>query len=103
MRVYPKKRLGQHFLRDNNTAFRIVEAFCSLLPLHQISLVIEVGPGTGALTGHLLKNIKYPFCAVEVDEEAASFLAASFPLLKEHLIREDFLKISLAGLSRAWV
>ncbi len=51
MEVRAKKSLGQHFLTDLAIARRIVEAL-------EGSPVLEVGPGTGVLTGYLLT--RYP-------------------------------------------
>ena len=49
-KVKPKKYLGQHFLNDENIARKIVES------LSQVNInLLEIGPGTGALTKFLLK------------------------------------------------
>ena len=58
----PKKRFGQHFLSDPNTA-RIVAAGIS-----EEDVVLEVGPGRGALTAVLAERARLVH-AVEVDEE----------------------------------
>ena len=42
----PRKRFGQHFLHDRNVVGRIVAA----LALGANDRVVEIGPGTGALT-----------------------------------------------------
>ena len=47
--VQPKKSLGQNFLTDPNTARKIVAA----LQASEGGAVVEIGPGTGALTEHL--------------------------------------------------
>src|SRR5437867_4209643 len=65
-----KKSLGQHFLKDENICRRIVTeltkcAFTNLL---------EVGPGGGALTKHLIQLPNIHFKAVELDEEKVVFL-----------------------------
>ena len=46
MTVRPKKSLGQHFLKDENIARKIVNS----LQYDQVKSVLEVGPGTGVLT-----------------------------------------------------
>lgn len=57
----PKKRFGQHFLSDPNTA-RIVASGVS-----GEDVVLEVGPGRGALTAVLAERARLVH-AVEVDE-----------------------------------
>ena len=51
--VRPKKHLGQHFLKDQTIALRIVEA---LQLSSERNTVIEIGPGTGVLTQFLQKK-----------------------------------------------
>jgi len=59
---FPKKRLGQHFLKDPNTA-RIVA-----YGVTENDVVLEVGPGRGALTTILAEEAKLVH-AVELDPE----------------------------------
>jgi 16S rRNA (adenine1518-N6/adenine1519-N6)-dimethyltransferase len=74
--ITPKKRLGQNFLSDPNTARKIVAA----LRVPEGAAVVEIGPGTGALTGALLA--RYPdLVAVEVDELAVAYLRQKHPAL----------------------
>ena len=51
-RVYPKKNLGQHFLKDKETARRIAGSLTGV----GYESVLEIGPGTGILTSFLLKR-----------------------------------------------
>ncbi len=51
MGVMPSKKLGQNFLVDENVAKWIVDQ----LELKSGDTVVEVGPGTGALTEHVVK------------------------------------------------
>jgi 16S rRNA (adenine1518-N6/adenine1519-N6)-dimethyltransferase len=89
-RVTPKKNLGQHFLRDKGIAARIA----STLSGKGYESVIEIGPGTGILTGFLLER-KFPdFRVIEIDNESVHFLRENFPALKE-IIRGDFLKMDI--------
>ncbi len=53
MTVKPKKHLGQHFLKDESICFDIAN---SLTNHGDYKEVIEVGPGTGALTKFLIEN-----------------------------------------------
>lgn len=89
--VRPKKSLGQHFLKDENIARKIVDAI-SGLPQKK---VLEIGPGTGVLTSILIKNDDIDFYAIEVDSEAYEFLSATYPSLGDKLIFQNFLKLNL--------
>ena len=91
--VRPKKYLGQHFLKDQNIARKIVEA----LPVDTAN-VIEVGPGMGVLTSFLKEKIKSLFL-IEIDRESIAYLRAHYPQLGEKIIEGDFLKLKLNSLS----
>lgn len=65
-----KKRLGQHFLTDPNLLARIADAVGAT----ESDTVIEIGPGRGALTKHLLKRAGRVI-AIELDRELAPMLA----------------------------
>lgn len=84
-----KKSLGQHFLKDESVVKKIVAA----LMQHPFENLLEVGPGGGALTKHLVKIPNINFKAVELDEEKVNFLLKEFPSLKDHLIHQSFLDI----------
>ncbi len=58
-----KKSLGQNFLIDDNIKKKIVES----ANIEEDSLIIEVGPGNGALT-KMLVNFNVPVIAFEIDE-----------------------------------
>jgi 16S rRNA (adenine1518-N6/adenine1519-N6)-dimethyltransferase len=74
--ITPRKRLGQHFLRDPNTVRNIISA----LGAPSGAPVVEIGPGMGALTGLLLDS--YPdLIALEVDPRAVAVLQAQYPSL----------------------
>jgi len=84
-----KKSLGQHFLKDQKVVDKIIAA----LMQHPFKNLLEVGPGGGALTKHLVKIPNIHFKAVELDEEKVNYLLKEFPALKDHLIHESFLEI----------
>lgn len=89
--VKPKKHLGQHFLTDLSIARRIADTVdaCADIP------VLEVGPGMGVLTQYLMqKNRKVR--VVEIDRESVEYLHEHFPLLKEDILGEDFLRMDLS-------
>lgn len=85
-----KKSLGQHFLKDG----KVVEKIIAALLQHPFKNLLEVGPGGGALTKHLVKIPNIHFKAVELDEEKVIYLLKEFPSLKGHLIHQSFLEIT---------
>jgi 16S rRNA (adenine1518-N6/adenine1519-N6)-dimethyltransferase len=91
--VRPKKYLGQHFLTDHSIANRIVDA----LQVHPGDTVVEIGPGTGILTGNLLEK-KIQLIPVEIDHESVVHLRQKWPFLEQHIIEADFLKIDITNL-----
>jgi 16S rRNA (adenine1518-N6/adenine1519-N6)-dimethyltransferase len=70
---YPSKRLGQHFLRDQRTIQRIIDA---LAPKPD-ETIVEIGPGTGALTSVLVERAGH-VVAVEFDNKLAPLLQERF-------------------------
>jgi len=81
---YPSKRLGQHFLRDQRTIHRIIDA----LAPKTSETIIEIGPGTGALTSLLVERAGR-LVAVEFDNKLA-------PLLQERFDRFANFKLVMA-------
>ncbi|WP_317899520.1 16S rRNA (adenine(1518)-N(6)/adenine(1519)-N(6))-dimethyltransferase RsmA [Aurantibacillus circumpalustris] len=93
--VRAKKHLGQHFLNDENIAKNIVEA---LLEKDKSTPIIEVGPGTGVLTQHMITDID-KFFALDVDTESVAFLKEKYPSQKEKVMISDFLETDLIKLA----
>ena len=83
-----KKRFGQHFLNDDQTAERIVSSLKG-----DTDMVLEIGPGRGVLTKFLLERFGEKFHAIEIDREIIQPLLKKFPKLEGRLHREDFLEI----------
>lgn len=71
--VRPRRRLGQSFLVAPGIAGRIVEA----AGVTHEDLVVEVGPGTGALTEVLLARARH-LLAIEVDSRLHALLVGRF-------------------------
>ncbi|MDA8390648.1 MAG: 16S rRNA (adenine(1518)-N(6)/adenine(1519)-N(6))-dimethyltransferase RsmA [Gammaproteobacteria bacterium] len=69
----PKKRFGQHFLRDTQILERIA-GVCAAVPGE---VTVEIGPGQGALTEHLLARIAH-LHAIEIDRDLTAPLSARF-------------------------
>lgn len=81
--------MGQHFLKDENIS-RKIAALIQQYPHQQL---LEVGPGGGALTKHLLEIPGIDFKAAELDDEKVGYLLSSYPVLQGKLIHQDFLAI----------
>ena len=69
----PIKSLGQNFLRDENILRKIVEG----LNLHDGDIVVEIGPGQGALTKYLVDR-PITLIGIEVDRRAIDILQQNF-------------------------
>ncbi len=91
--VRPKKHLGQHFLTDAGVARRTAEAIPDTA-----TRLLEIGPGTGALTRHLLELPGKELKLAEIDEESVSYLLQHGIVAPDSLIRGDFLKMDLQGI-----
>ncbi|MTI20856.1 16S rRNA (adenine(1518)-N(6)/adenine(1519)-N(6))-dimethyltransferase RsmA [Fulvivirga sp. RKSG066] len=90
--VKPKKHLGQHFLKDDNIAFKIADA---LSDHHE--KVLEIGPGTGVLTKFLIDRFDTRLILVDVDSESIVYLKQHFDLPVENIIEADYLKKDLSA------
>jgi 16S rRNA (adenine1518-N6/adenine1519-N6)-dimethyltransferase len=92
--IRAKKHLGQHFLRDETVSQRIADSVLTdgKFPEH----VLEIGPGTGALTKYLLeKNID--LSVIEVDTESVAYLKQHYKNLQGKIFEEDFLQSDLSA------
>ena len=86
--IKAKKSLGQNFLIDKN----ILEKIVNITDI-QDKTILEVGPGSGNLTSHIIKKKPKKFLAIEKDEDLAKNLKNLF---KDQLtiINEDILNIN---------
>lgn len=84
-----KKSLGQHFLKDETVIDKIIAA----LKEDSCTNLLEVGPGGGALTKHLLQIPDINFKAVELDDEKTAYLKKTYPVLTDNIISQSFLDI----------
>lgn len=91
--VKPKKHLGQHFLKDESISLEIAS---SLIQSPNSDILIEIGPGTGALTKFLLER-QETLIALEVDNESIAYLKDNYPALDVR--NEDFLKFDFQDFS----
>lgn len=89
----PRKRFGQHFLIDAGARAAIAD----LVRPDPGDLVVEIGPGRGALTVPLLERLER-LVAVEIDRRLAARLRARYPDPPLRLIEGDVLRLDLAAL-----
>jgi 16S rRNA (adenine1518-N6/adenine1519-N6)-dimethyltransferase len=89
-RVYPKKNLGQHFLKDAGIASKIANSLTGA----GYSSVLEIGPGMGILTGYLLEKGFDDFRVIEIDNESVHYIKEHFPELN-NVITGDFLSLDI--------
>ena len=82
-----KKKFGQNFLVDQNILQKIV----NVPTINKETLVIEIGPGLGSLTEHLLEKAKHVL-AYEIDSELVKILSENFDDETLTVIHDDFLK-----------
>ncbi|HEX2683272.1 MAG TPA: 16S rRNA (adenine(1518)-N(6)/adenine(1519)-N(6))-dimethyltransferase RsmA [Ferruginibacter sp.] len=84
-----KKSLGQHFLKDELVISRIM----GVLGEDSFDRLLEVGPGAGALTKHLMLLPGIQFKAVELDEEKVVYLSKKYAELQDKIIHQSFLEM----------
>ena len=83
------KSLGQNFLNDQNVIDDIIEGS----EIDEQTLVVEIGPGEGALTTELIDDAGYVI-AIELDDRLIPILRTKFALHDNfEVIHEDILKV----------
>lgn len=85
------RRLGQHFLIRQSILEKIARAACP----ESCPLVIEIGPGRGALTSHLLERAERVI-AIEVDPVLVEYLRQKFRGGRLTILERDVLKTDFA-------
>lgn len=94
--VKPKKRLGQHFLKDMSIAENIVQALGSD---YSPQNVLEIGPGTGVLSDFLVEDEKIDrLVLLDLDKESIDYLNAKYTDRKAEILFADFLREDLIKL-----
>lgn len=91
--IIPKKRFGQHFLRDQNIIRKIIEG----AGVFKEDIVLEIGPGLGDMTSILSQKAERVI-AVELDRELCSILSEKFVERNVEIISADALKFDIGGL-----
>jgi len=94
--LFPKKRLGQHFLVDRNILSKVIRT----AEVGKEDVVLEVGPGLGEMTLALARLAKQVI-AVEIDPKLAEILEkklADCPNVE--LVKGDILKVDFGSFLR---
>ncbi len=92
-----RQKLGQHFLSSKSILQRIAEAACP----ERVPLVLEIGPGRGALTEKLLQRADR-VVAIEIDPVMVAHLRSRFAHDKRiEVVEADVLATDLAAFGRA--
>ncbi len=94
-KLFAKKSLGQNFLRSKRAIHQMINA----VHIEKGDVVVEVGPGKGALTEPLLEKGARVF-AFELDDRMVEYLSDKFSSYKENgslvLIHKDILDIDFS-------
>jgi 16S rRNA (adenine1518-N6/adenine1519-N6)-dimethyltransferase len=85
-----KKELGQHFLIQEGVAERLAKS----IDTTGCGAIVEIGPGKGILTRHLL-DLSLPVYAVELDRDMIPILERDFHDPRLHVIHGDILRVNL--------
>ena len=94
MLLRAKKKFGQHFLTDQHIIDRIVSAIAP----KRTDVMIEIGPGPGAITAPLTALLDH-LHAVEIDRNLSAALRTRFPAAQLTLHQQDVLSFDFAALN----
>lgn len=94
MEIKAKKNLGQNFLQNETILNNIANSIITT----ESDLIIEIGPGMGALTKYLVKKNSYLVC-FEIDTRMQDFLK-QYKNNKTKIIYNDFLKSNILESTR---
>lgn len=95
--VSPKKSLGQHWLHDEAA----LTAICDAADITSGNTVLEIGPGLGTLTEHLVKRAG-KVIAVEFDEDLAAALPLRVKADNLEVVSTDILKYDFSRLPKGF-
>ena len=94
-KVFAKKSLGQNFIRNQNFLFEL----SSKIVTNHNTDIIEIGPGTGALTEHLIKKEFKNLVLIEKDRELSKVLNEKYENKKNIMIyNEDALTFNIENI-----
>lgn len=92
-----KKGYGQNFLIN----YEVIKTIVEKSMINEDTLVIEIGPGLGALTQELVKVSKQVI-AIEIDKKMVEVLNENINVDNLKIINEDFLKVDLVELIKEY-
>lgn len=93
MKHIPRKRFGQHFLTDES----VIHAIVSAINPKPGDMLVEIGPGLGALTKPLLERMPH-LHVVELDRDIIARLKHTWPQDRLTLHEGDALKFDFGSL-----
>ncbi|MBE6148754.1 MAG: ribosomal RNA small subunit methyltransferase A [Firmicutes bacterium] len=91
-----KKSLGQNFLINDTIINQIVSLFC----VSKNDLIVEIGPGRGALTQKLVNSGADLLC-IEIDKDMQPILS-KYENDKCHIIYEDILQVDIKNVIKQY-
>ena len=92
-RIYAKKSLGQHYLRDKNIKNRVIKS----LDLNPNDTVVEIGCGRGALTDLIIEKV-LKFYGIELDESLFINLREKYQSENVEIINKDARSVNISEL-----
>lgn len=94
MKHIPKKRFGQNFLTDQ----AIIGSLISAIDPKTDDLMVEIGPGLGAMTHPLLTRLDH-LHVVELDRDIVGWMQSHYPAEKITIHHQDALKFDFSGIA----
>jgi 16S rRNA (adenine1518-N6/adenine1519-N6)-dimethyltransferase len=95
MKHTPRKRFGQHFLVDEG----IIHAIVNAISPKSDELLVEIGPGLGALTRPILERITH-LHVVELDRDIIARLKKEFSPARLTIHEGDALKFNFGSVGK---
>jgi 16S rRNA (adenine1518-N6/adenine1519-N6)-dimethyltransferase len=93
MRHIPRKRFGQNFLTDES----VIAAIIAAIAPRPRDLLAEIGPGLGALTRPLARDLDH-LHVIEIDRDIIAWLRTEFPAARVTVHEGDALEFDFNAL-----
>lgn len=91
MKHIAKKKFGQNFLIDQ----AIIQSLINAIHPHVEDVMVEIGPGLGAMTQPLIKHLNH-LHVVEIDRDIIQWMQGFYPAAKLTIHNADVLKFDFA-------